>query len=193
MRNSRHLIGCKESRGGLVYLGTLASSASQSVLTRDTMRTPNRGIMSPAAARASHLHSNLHAEAIRRQPSRGWGKPYERFFLPEIEVPVAGAKLLRSGPMPEEQTLTPSVGDLYLARLRGTIRVADAPAITFMFMLHLARDTPAGMELLSHYWIGAHPEFVRFLGGRDTPALMARWVWTPTPWSGWPTRSPCTT
>ena len=224
------------------------------------------------------------------------GKPYERFFLPEIEVPVAGAKLLRSCPMPKEQTLTPSVGDLarlldhasdfpdhgyalldgptayaqsrvvmpgvttakfewwftwhplekerymlwfpqahvdnsvvdpsrladtslsfaerlydnpnavdeyigptslrivihfappgslglddgalrrsgFTTSASGTIRVADAPDTTFMFMLHLARDTPEGMELLSRYWIGAHPEFVRFPGGRDTPALLAR-------------------
>ena len=224
------------------------------------------------------------------------GKPYERFFLPEIEVPVAAAKLLRAGPMPLEQTLTPSISDLgrliehasdfpdagyalldgptayaqsrvvmpgvtaagfewwftwhplekqrymlwfpqahidnsvadparladsslsYAERLygnpnaidefigptslkivihfappaslgldeqalrragfttsaSGTIRVADAPDTTFMFMLHLARDTLAGMELLSRYWIGAHPEFVRFPGGSDAPALLSR-------------------
>ena len=204
------------------------------------------------------------------------GRPYEPFFLPEIEVPVAAAKLLRAGPMPTEQTLTPSIADfgrlldrasdfpdngyalldgptayaqsrvvmpgvttaqfewwftwhpiekerymlwfpqahidnsvvdpsrladtslsfaerLYsnpnainefigptslkivihftapealgldgaaLRRLgfttsaSGTIRVADAPDTTFMLMLHLARDTPAGLELLSRYWIG---------------------------------------
>ena len=28
------------------------------------------------------------------------GKSYERFFLPDIKVPAAGAKLLRAGPMP---------------------------------------------------------------------------------------------
>ena len=223
-------------------------------------------------------------------------KPYERFFLPEIEVPAAGVRLLCAGPMPKEQTLTPSMADLArlldhasdfpdhgyalldgptayaqsrvvipnvntanfewwftwhpmekerymlwfphahvdnsvadptrlantslsfgerlynnpnavdeyigptslkiiihfapptslgldegaLRRTRfttsasGTICVADAPDTTFMFMLHLARDTPAGMELLSRYWIGAHPEFVRFPGGRDTAALLAK-------------------
>ena len=224
------------------------------------------------------------------------GKSYEPFFLPEIEVPAAAAKALRAGPMPSEQTLTPSIADLarlidrvpdfpdngyalldgptayaqsrvvmpdvttaqfewwftwhpiekerymlwfpqahvdnsvvdparladtslcfaerlynnpnaideYIgptslkivihfappetlgldeASLRragfttsasGTIRVADAPDTTFMLMLHLARDTPAGMELLSRYWIGAHPEFVRFPGGRNGPALLSR-------------------
>ncbi len=40
------------------------------------------------------------------------GKPYKRFFLPEIEVPVAAAKSLRAGPMPIEQTLIPSISDL---------------------------------------------------------------------------------
>ena len=224
------------------------------------------------------------------------GRPYEPFFLPDIEVPAAAAKLLRAGPMPREQTLTPSIADFgrlldrasdfpdngyalldgptayaqsrvvmpgvttaqfewwftwhpiekerYMlwfpqahidnsvldpsrladtslsfaerlynnpnaidefigptslkivihfappeslgldgASLRragfttsasGTIRVADAPDTTFMLMLHLARDTPAGMELLSRYWIGAHPEFVRFPGGKDAPALLSR-------------------
>ena len=224
------------------------------------------------------------------------GKPYERFFLPDIEVPAAGAKLLRAGPMPTEQTLTPSIADLgrlidhaaefpdhgyalldgptayaqsrvvmpgvttrmfewwftwhplekerymlwfpqahvdnsvidparladtslsYAERLydnpnaidefigptslkivihfaspaslgldedalrraglttsaSGTIRVADAPDTTFMFMLHLARNTRAGMELFSRYWIGAHPEFARFPGGRHAPALLSR-------------------
>ena len=224
------------------------------------------------------------------------GKPYECFFLPEIEVPAAGAKLLRAGPLPREQTLTPSIADLdrllshasdspdhgyalldgptayaqsrvvmpgvttrmfewwfHVAPARegalhavvstgpcrqlghrpskarehvaefcraslkqsecirrihrpglaqdrhhfappaslgldqdklrqaglttsasGTIRVANAPNTTFMFMLHLARGTQAGMELLSRYGIGAHPEFVRFPGGRDAPALLSR-------------------
>ena len=27
---------------------------------------------------------------------------------------------------------------------------------------------------MSRYWIGAYPEFIRFPGGRDTPALLAR-------------------
>ena len=43
-----------------------------------------------------------------------------------------------------------------------------------MLMLHLALDTPAGMELFSRYWIGAHPEFIRFPGGRNAPALLTK-------------------
>ncbi len=58
------------------------------------------------------------------------------------------------------------------ASASGPISVADAPDTTFMFMLHLARDTERGMELFSRYWIGAHPEFKRFQGGADAPALL---------------------
>lgn len=60
------------------------------------------------------------------------------------------------------------------ASASATIRVADAPEITFMFMLHLARDTDRGLELFSRYWIGAHPEFKRFPGGADGPALLKK-------------------
>ena len=43
-----------------------------------------------------------------------------------------------------------------------------------MLMLHLARDTERGLELISRYWIGAHPEFIRFQGGSDAPALLGK-------------------
>ena len=56
----------------------------------------------------------------------------------------------------------------------GTIRVAGAPDTTFMLMLHLGRHTPAGMELFSHYWIGAHPELVQSRGDTNGPALLSR-------------------
>ena len=60
------------------------------------------------------------------------------------------------------------------ASASATIRVADAPETTFMFMLHLARDTAGGLELFSRYWIGTHPEFARFPGGSDGPALLKK-------------------
>ena len=41
-------------------------------------------------------------------------------------------------------------------------------------MIHLARDTGHGFELLSRYWIGAHREFSRFQGGSDAPALLQK-------------------
>ena len=48
--------------------------------------------------------SNLHV--IR-------GKPCKRFFIPEIGVPIAAAKMLRPGAMPRDQTLTPSIRDRF--------------------------------------------------------------------------------
>ena len=224
------------------------------------------------------------------------GKPYAEFFTPDLTVPTDWAKLIQNGPMPLEQTLTPSVGDInklldplmrfpdagyalldgpaayaqsriemagvttdmfkwwfmwhplerqrymlwfpqahidnyvadperladtslsyerrlynnpnfvdefigpnslkivihftdpaelgldkmamvragFKASASGTIRIADAPDTTFMLMLHLARDTERGLELFSRYWIGAHPEFNRFQGGADAPALMTK-------------------
>ena len=60
------------------------------------------------------------------------------------------------------------------ASASGPISIADAPDTTFMFMLHLARDTERGMELFSRYWIGAHPEFKRFQGGAKAPALLQK-------------------
>ena len=74
----------------------------------------------------------------------------------------------------------------------GTARVADAPDTTFMFMLHPARDTPAGMELLSRYWIGAHPEFIRFRVAGIPRRFWPGWAWMATPLSGWPMKWPCT-
>ncbi len=251
--------------------------------------------LTPQHAPVTYVPVSMQKQLVVNRRSMA-GKPYEPFFLPEITVPVAAAGMLRAGPMPREQTLTPSLADLgrlldhapdfpdngyalldgptayaqsrvvmpgvttahfewwftwhplekerymlwfpqahinnsvvdpsrladtslsfgerlyenpnavdeYIgptslkivihfappeslgldkAALRragfttsasGTIRIADAPDTTFMLMLHLARDTPAGMELFSRYWIGAHPEFVRFPGGRDTPALLSR-------------------
>ncbi|MHC5307617.1 DAPG hydrolase family protein [Bartonella sp. LJL80] len=40
------------------------------------------------------------------------GKAYEKFFTPNLEVPLEWARLLQHGPMPLEQTLTPSVADI---------------------------------------------------------------------------------
>ncbi len=235
-------------------------------------------------------------QQFRRNQDDIRGKPYAGFFMPDLRVPLENAKTLQRGPMPQDQTLSPSIGDFnklveaaerypdagyavlegpsayvqsrikmpgvttemfkwwftwhplekqrymlwfpqahvenfvedpdrladtsltYAQRLygnpnhieefigpsslkinihftdpvilgfddaalkrsgfttsaSGTLRVSDAPDTTFMVMLHLARDTDRGLELLSRYWIGAHPDFVRFPGGADAPALMHR-------------------
>ncbi|MGA4635884.1 2,4-diacetylphloroglucinol hydrolase [Pseudomonas solani] len=44
-------------------------------------------------------------EAIR-------GKPYARFFSGDMRVPLSAMRLLQQGPLPPEQTLTPSVDDI---------------------------------------------------------------------------------
>lgn len=56
----------------------------------------------------------------------------------------------------------------------GTLRFGMAPEVTSALMLHLARDTEAGMELFSRYWIGAHPELHRFPGAEGAAALLAK-------------------
>ena len=39
-------------------------------------------------------------------------KPYAGFFHPDLTVPAAWAKALQHGPLPPEQTLSPSVADI---------------------------------------------------------------------------------
>jgi 2,4-diacetylphloroglucinol hydrolase len=39
-------------------------------------------------------------------------------------------------------------------------------------MVHIARDTSAGMELFSRYWIGAHPDMARFANAEKAPAML---------------------
>lgn len=47
-----------------------------------------------------------------------------------------------------------------------------APDIPFTLMVHVARDTAAGMELFSRYWIGAHPDMARFANADKAPAFL---------------------
>lgn len=54
----------------------------------------------------------------------------------------------------------------------GTLRIATSPDVTAGLMLHLARDTDAGLELFSRYWIGAHPELQRFKGADGIGPLL---------------------
>jgi 2,4-diacetylphloroglucinol hydrolase len=62
----------------------------------------------------------------------------------------------------------------FTASASGTIRLGFAPDTTYMLMLHLARDTERGLELVTRYWIGTHPEFARFPGGTNGAALVAK-------------------
>ena len=44
-------------------------------------------------------------------------------------------------------------------------------------MIHIARDVEGGMELVSRYWIGAHPELQRFSGAEKAAGMMAKIGW----------------
>ncbi|VTT28076.1 Uncharacterised protein [Klebsiella pneumoniae] len=44
----------------------------------------------------------------------------------------------------------------------GIITPYDAPSTPLVLMIHLGRDTPAGMEMVNRYWIGTHESWDRF-------------------------------
>ncbi|WP_321842539.1 DAPG hydrolase family protein [Paraburkholderia bannensis] len=44
----------------------------------------------------------------------------------------------------------------------GIISPADARNAPLVLMIHLGRDTPAGLEMINRYWIGTHSSFDRF-------------------------------
>ncbi|AOI81950.1 DAPG hydrolase family protein [Burkholderia cepacia] len=45
------------------------------------------------------------------------------------------------------------------ARQPATPSAKNTPLV---LMIHLGRDTPAGLEMINRYWIGTHPSFDRF-------------------------------
>jgi hypothetical protein len=71
--------------------------------------------------------------------------------------------------------------DPQLMRLAGFTASASAicystaePDIPFTLMVHIARDTNAGLELISRYWIGAHRDMARFNNADKTAAMLQR-------------------
>ncbi|RMG32491.1 MAG: 2,4-diacetylphloroglucinol hydrolase [Gammaproteobacteria bacterium] len=52
----------------------------------------------------------------------------------------------------------------FTASASGLISPTAAYGVITSLMVHIARDTAQGMELISRYWIGAHPELKRFKG-----------------------------
>lgn len=44
----------------------------------------------------------------------------------------------------------------------GIITPYDHPLTPLVMMIHLGRDTPAGMQMINRYWIGTHPSWNRF-------------------------------
>jgi hypothetical protein len=60
----------------------------------------------------------------------------------------------------------------FTASASGTVGPQQVPEATNSLMLHLGRDVDGGMELVSRYWIGAHPELKRFKGGEMAAGVM---------------------
>lgn len=56
----------------------------------------------------------------------------------------------------------------FTASASGLVGHGDHPDAVMSMMVHLARDTNAGLELISRYWIGGHPALRRFPGSEHT-------------------------
>jgi 2,4-diacetylphloroglucinol hydrolase len=50
---------------------------------------------------------------------------------------------------------------------------AQAPDVINSMMIHLGRNVDGGAEMVNRYWIGAHPDLLRFKGAEKAPGLMA--------------------
>lgn len=56
----------------------------------------------------------------------------------------------------------------FTASTSGLVGHGDHADTVMSMMVHLARDTHAGLELVSRYWIGGHPALRRFPGAEHT-------------------------
>lgn len=61
----------------------------------------------------------------------------------------------------------------FTANASAIVGPAQAPDVINSMMLHMGRDVEGGMELVSRYWIGAHPELLRFDGAEKAAGMMA--------------------
>lgn len=55
----------------------------------------------------------------------------------------------------------------------GLLEVPGLRDVTVGVMVHLVRSIPGGMELISRYWLGSHPELARFPGANKAPEILA--------------------
>ncbi|MGF0540243.1 DAPG hydrolase family protein [Agrobacterium sp. ES01] len=62
----------------------------------------------------------------------------------------------------------------FTASASAVCYATPAPDIPFTLMVHIARDTSAGMELFSRYWIGAHADMARFANAEKAPAMLQK-------------------
>jgi len=65
----------------------------------------------------------------------------------------------------------------FTANASGIVGPAQAPDVINSMMIHIARDVEGGAELVSRYWIGAHPELRRFNGAEKAAGMMAKVGW----------------
>ncbi|QEW22615.1 hypothetical protein LA6_004847 [Marinibacterium anthonyi] len=65
----------------------------------------------------------------------------------------------------------------FTANASGIVSPAQAPDVVNSLMVHIARDIDGGMELVSRYWIGAHPELRRFDGAEKAEAMLSQIGW----------------
>lgn len=62
----------------------------------------------------------------------------------------------------------------FTASASAIVGPAQAPDVINSMMLHMGRDVEGGMELVSRYWIGGHPELLRFEGAEKAAGMMAK-------------------
>jgi hypothetical protein len=62
----------------------------------------------------------------------------------------------------------------FTANASGIVGPAQATDVINSMMIHIGRDVDGGMELVSRYWIGAHPELRRFAGAEKAAGMMQK-------------------
>jgi 2,4-diacetylphloroglucinol hydrolase len=61
----------------------------------------------------------------------------------------------------------------FAASASGLLEMPGLPDVTVGMMVHIVRPVPGGMELVSRYWLGSHPELRRFPGAEKAADLFA--------------------
>jgi hypothetical protein len=60
----------------------------------------------------------------------------------------------------------------YTASASALLEVPGVPGVTVGIMIHMVRPSTGGMELLSRYYLGAHPALKRFPNAQQAPAVL---------------------
>ena len=65
----------------------------------------------------------------------------------------------------------------FTASASAVVGPRQAPEVINSLMLHLARDVPGGVELINRYWVGPHPDLLRFAGAEKAAGMYAKMGW----------------